>query len=87
MRNPREPLPTDYSDFEIVDYDTEWVPFYDADIGGYDGELPTVTAITAEVETPDGDLIKLNRNDLVKTVGLGAVTEAEQAIEDELLAA
>ena len=87
MRDPRNPLPTDYSDFEIVDYDTEWASYYDADIGGYDGELPTVTAITAEVETPDGDLIKLNRDDLVKTVGAKAVAEAEEAIEDELMVA
>lgn len=82
QRNPRNPLPEDYTDFEVTDYDVEWVGYFDGDIGGYDGKLPACTILSADVETPDGDIIKVSRPELLKLAGLEAVHDAEKALEE-----
>lgn len=77
-------LTIDPVDFEVTDYDIEWIKDFSADIGGYDGTYPVVTITKATVSDFDGDEYEVDREYLVASFGAKIVEDAEITIQERI---
>lgn len=83
LRDPRQPLPTDYLDFEVTEYEANRTPYLG--LGEPDGEFVVCIITAAEVETPDGDLITVDRDTLMKIAGQEIVWKVEDRLAESEL--
>lgn len=75
----------DPEDFEVIEYDTEWVKDFSADIGGYDGTLPVCIITKAEVTDFDGDTYEADRGYLLEAFGPKSVAYAEELLAERVM--
>ena len=73
---------TEPQEFEVTDYDTEWVQDFSADIGGYDGSQPICTIISADLIDADGDVYEVDRDYLIEVFGYKIVSDVEEGIAE-----